>query len=547
MSENRKPEKKNPEHAPISRRRFLRTAGALGTGVLLSSSGLSCGTSDGPPAPVGSRKQALIVGSGFGGAITALRLVQQGVKVTLLEKGRRWPITPGTGNDTFSPYIPPDGRSTWLSRQTVVPIGPPLPVNKYAGVLEGHFYPGMRVLSGSAYGGGSIVYGGLLVKPPEALFRQVFPETIDYTALQPYYDRVEEMLGIGTVPDDIYQTEFFTHYRVMEDQDDRAGLRTAAIRSASNWDIVRAEISGAIEPSIIHGEAVYGVNSGAKKSLDMSYLAEAEATGLLTVHTLHRVTDVGIDENGRYLVASNRIDETGNVLEARTFSTDALFLAAGSIGTTNLLVKARATGSLPLLNEEIGRGWGNNGNVEVLRGNVGALTGKWQGGPPARAVEDYDNPVSPLFIEHPQLPLGIECRCLLYFGIGIHSTRGHFTYDPGTDRSVLHWPGEGNAQQRVNEALLHTMDRLNQANGGELSPFIGGEKRYMDDACYHPLGGAVIEKACDAFGRVKNYPGLYVNDSALVPGFTACANPSFTVAALAERNIEHILAEEFSV
>ncbi len=98
--------------------------------------------------------------------------------------------------------------------------------------------------------------------------------------------------------------------------------------------------------------------------------------------------------------------------------------------------------------------------------------------------------MAPLFVEHPQFPIGLECGCLLYFGIGLHFTRGHFTYDPRTDR-------------------------------------------------------AVIGKACDAFGRVKNYPGLYVNHGALIPGSAACANPAFTVAALAERNIERILAEDF--
>jgi len=483
------------------------------------------------------------VGSGFGGAVTALRLVEQGFRVTLIEKGRRWPITPAY--DTFSPYIYPDGRSTWLRSLTVVPIGPPLPIRRYVGVLEGHDFPGMRVLTGAAYGGGSIVYGGLLVKPPEELFDRVFPPSVRYRDLEPYYDRVAGMLGVGTVPEDIYATDSFTHYRVMQEQNERAGLATAEIQSASDWDVIRAEIRGEIPPSIIRGEAIYGVNSGAKRSLDTSYLALAEATGRLTVHTLHRVTHVGMDDAGRYRVSCERIDETGSVLETRTFRAETLFLAAGSIGTTHLLLKARARGSLPLLNAEVGRGWGNNGNVETLRGEVGAPTGRWQGGPPARAVADYDNEISPLFIEHPQLPLGLECRCLLYFGIGIHDTRGHFTYDAEADRTTLHWPGEGNDQMRVNRALLHTMDRLNQANGGQLSRFVGGSKRYMDDACYHPLGGAVLEQACDGFGRVKNYPGLYVNDSALVPGFAGCANPAFTVAALAERNIERILAEDF--
>jgi cholesterol oxidase len=52
-------------------------------------------------------------------------------------------------------------------------------------------------------------------------------------------------------------------------------------------------------------------------------------------------------------------------------------------------------------------------------------------------------------------------------------------------------------------------------------------------------------KACDFFGRVKNYEKLYVNDSALIPGSTACANPAFTVAAIAERNMEKIIHEDF--
>ncbi len=94
----------------------------------------------------------------------------------------------------------------------------------------------MRVLTGSAYGGGSIVYGGLLVRPREELFDRIFPPSLRYQDMQPYYDTVADMLGIGTVPEDIYGTDFFTHYRVMEEQNDRAGLATAEIQSASDWD-----------------------------------------------------------------------------------------------------------------------------------------------------------------------------------------------------------------------------------------------------------------------------------------------------------------------
>ncbi len=524
----------------FSRREFIKLTGAAGAGMVLS----SCLPSKPGqiPAP-DEHRHVIIIGSGFGGAITAFRLTQAGIQVTMVEKGRRWPITPG--GDTFSRYIYPDGRSTWLRNTTVVPIGPPLPINKYAGVLEGHFFPGLRVLTGSCYGGGSIVYGGLLVKPPKFLFENVFPDAINYDELETYYQRVADMLHISVAPDDVFQSESFTHFRVMEDQCSAAGLKTVRIKSASDWDIVRNEIDGVVKPSCIHGEAIYGVNSGAKLSLDMSYLLQAENTGLLEVKTLNQVKDIGIDNTGRYLVQVQEIDVLGNVVNGKVYSCDYLFLSAGSIGTSNLLVKAKTKGFLPDLNYYVGKGWGNNGNVEVLRSGLNVPTGKWQGGPPASAIEDYDNPIAPIFIEHPQLPLGIESHSLLYFGIGINPTQGQFYYNYFTDTVCLAWPEKDNQQQKITDALMHTATKLNDVNGGRISVILGGPKGYLDNAVYHPLGGAVMGKACDYFGRVKNHSRLYVNDSALIPGSTASANPAFTVAAIAERNIERIIEEDF--
>ncbi len=58
----------------------------------------------------------------------------------------------------------------------------------------------------------------------------------------------------------------------------------------------------------------------------------------------------------------------------------------------------------------------------------------------------------------------------------------------------------------------------------------------------HPLGGAVIGKATDGYGRVIGQPGLYVMDGALLPGSAGAVNPSLTISALAERNIDNIVA-----
>lgn len=538
-----------PKNPGISRRTFIKKTGAYGIGGVLSTYGITKNANalgKRPPAVIPSptkHKNAIIIGSGFGGAVTAYRLAEAGIESMIIEKGKRWDTIPD--KKIFSPYIYPDGRSTWLSCKTVVPLGPPLPINKYTGVLEGHFYRGLRVLTGAAYGGGSIVYGGLHIKPPEYLFNQAFPAELNYSEMETYYQRVDNMLNISTVPDDIYQTKYFKHYRVMEDQCDAAGIKTEKIKSASDWDIVRKEIDGTIKPSSIYGEAIYGVNSGAKKSLDTNYLALAEKSGFLEVKTLHQVKDIGIENDGKYLVQVEVINEKGRVIENIVYSCNYLFLAAGSIGTSKLLVKAKGKGLLPDLNDEIGKGWGNNGNVEALRTNIGEYTGFFQGGPPAAAIADYDNPVAPIFIEHPQLPLGIDCSCLLYFGIGIHNTRGKFIYNPFYDSVYLSWPKKNNQQQLINDALIHTMKKLNDANAGIINPLFFGSKGYSDSAVYHPLGGAVMGKACDFFGRVKNYQNLYVNDSALFPGSSAAANPAFTVAAISERNIERIIEQDF--
>ncbi len=519
----------------------LAAASTVAAPFVWTSQKARAGTVGGLSNPIES--EAIVIGSGFGGAVTALRLAQAGVQTLLLEKGRRW--VRSAQSDTFSPYIYPDGRSTWLSNTTVVPLSPPLPIRRYTGVLEGRDFGHLRVITGAAYGGGSIVYGGLFVKPPKQLFEQVFPQEVSYDALQRHYAQVDATMGISSVPEDVLSTEYYRHYRVMESHCRNAGIEVDRIRTATDWDIVRAEIEGKVRPSAIHGEAIYGVESGAKRSVDTTYLAEAEATGMFEARTLRQVKNIGTTDDGRYAIEVEQIDERGRVVARENYVCNKLFLAAGSIGTSSLLVKARATNTLTRLNEEVGKGWANNGNVYALRTLLAESTGQWQGGPPSSAIKFYDNPISPLYIEHPQLPLGLDLHYLLYFGIGIHNTRGEFYYDAWRDRVELRWPRLFNDQERVNRAMLYTMDQLNRANGGVTSSLLGGPKGYKDDAVFHPLGGAVLGKACDFFGRVKGYEGLYVNDSAMIPGFTGCANPAFTTAALAERNIEEVLARDF--
>ncbi len=102
----------------ISRRDFIKIAGCATTGAMLT----SCFPEQEKKIPPASEhRNAIIIGSGFGGSVAAFRLAKAGIPVTLFEKGKRWDAKPNA--KVFSPYLYPDGRSTWLNNRTVVPIG----------------------------------------------------------------------------------------------------------------------------------------------------------------------------------------------------------------------------------------------------------------------------------------------------------------------------------------------------------------------------------------------------------------------------------------
>ena len=452
--------------AQLSRRNFLKGS-AVGSTVAMGLP-LKAISKPAPKRLAAEDREVIIVGSGFGGAITAHRLTEAGIACTVIEKGKKWPISSGK-NRTFSKNLPADGRSTWLSNRTSVPLGPQLPVNRYTGVLQRREKGRFKIMSGAAYGGGSITYGGILAKPDAKLFAKVFPKQISFEQLQPFYTRVAEKLSRSCLPEDLLNSKYYKHVRVTKNHAEKAGIKTEDIPTATNWDVVRKEVNGEIPPSVIHGEAIYGVNSGAKATLDSSYLREAENTGLMEVKTLHRVTLLSQLTDGRFHLELEEIDEKGQVIALKTFFAKKVFLSAGTMGTTEILVKAKAKGWLNMLNEEVGKGFGNNGNVYALRLGIKEPLGRWQGGPPSIGLVDFHNDKTPVFIEHPQLPLGLDFRGLIHFGIGITPTRGRFEYNTKTDAVELIWPKQDKGQELVNAVVVKVLKQLNKANGGVLS------------------------------------------------------------------------------
>jgi cholesterol oxidase len=535
----------SPTKRSINRRKFLQFSALAGSYAAMQ--GPEALAFQAPPKKFPDEtREIVVIGSGFGGAISALRLVQSGHSVTIIEQGRRWDQPLAKGMQRFSKNLYPNGQSTWLSSTTVIPLGPPLPIRKTTGVLQGRKLAGKMVLNGAAWGGGSITWGGVMVKPEKRIFERVFPKEITFEELQPYYDEVGRRLNRSTLPDDVRDADCYQHVRVAQAHNEKAGVLSEDVATSTDWNIVRQELRGEISASLTAGEAVYGVNSGAKGSMDRSYLKEAEDSGLLEIKTLHRVSSIGQTREGLYRVALEELNEDGDIIAVRGILCKKLFLTAGSVSTTSLLVKAKAQGTLPTLNDEVGQGWGNNGNAYALRLGIPESTGREQGGPPSLGLNVLDHPLTPVFIEHPQFPVGVDLHALMYFSIGLTPTRGSFRYVPEKDEVVIDWPKNDQGQELVNEVLLDTLKKLNRANGGWTSSVLTYlHEQVKDDICYHPLGGVVIGKACDFYGRVKGYEGLYVNDSALMPGASGCCNPSFTISALAERNIAEIVAQDF--
>jgi cholesterol oxidase len=117
--------------------------------------------------------------------------------------------------------------------------------------------------------------------------------------------------------------------------------------------------------------------------------------------------------------------------------------------------------------------------------------------------------------------------------MGVGSPIGSFSYDAPSDSVKLTWPAGEPAPQKVLSSAKFSFAMLDKGN--PIPPAAG--------FCPHPLGGAVLGKATDLFGRVVGYKNLYVVDGALVPGSTGPVNPSLTIGALAERCMDSIIPE----
>ncbi len=544
--------------AKLNRRKFLGGAAAAAAGASLPSTSHA-----GLRIPLTrSEERVVVIGSGFGGGISALRLGQAGVKVLVLERGRWWKTGPNA--ETFPHAAIPSRRDLFY---TIWPefFGRRIGLNPYAGLLEPVVGRNMTSLVACGVGGGSLVYQGMTLQPTEDNFNACFPQALDYAKMDAvYYPRVAQMLKVATAPDALINSPAYKVARIFASRVQAVGYHLTKIPMPIDWQYALDELEGLMKPSYTNGDCGLGVNNGGKHSVDVTYIEQAMATGNVRVDALHNVKDIARNPDGRWQIRVDRTNEVGTVLEHKLITAKTLILSAGTMNTTKLLMQAAARGKILDLPDGLGEGYGSNGDQIYVWNKMPESPGPTQGGPVIYGSFEWNDPsklantiiqasIPPLYRKYSAeaetvIPgsivpgvkdlrnKSVAVNATMLVGFGISDTRGRFVYNSKTGRVELHWPKDGDA-----ELAKRIFERVSAVAGAE-SQLINTNN--IANSTWHPLGGACIDVVCDLEGRVKGQQGLYVLDGALMPGTTAACNPSMTIAAVVERALDEIVQND---
>jgi cholesterol oxidase len=462
--------------------------------------------------------KAAIIGSGFGGSVTALRLAKAGIQTALIERGRDWrgatfPTLAGGGDGLL--WTDPPSR--------IIPGS--------TGLLQEYIDSTMIVGCGAGLGGGSLVYGGVLLQPRQEIFQKALPFLNYNDFATKYYPRVLSKVSGGPIPDDILNSPNYTSMRVFIDTATKAGLTVVRSECGFNWNVIRKEVNGTLPALAPNGEWVFGENNGAKNTLDKNYIAEAAATGKVSIFTLRNVYTIRrATATSNFQVYCDVLNQAGAVIGQHIIECKYLFMAAGSINTTKLLLKAKALGDLKTVNTGVGQSWGTNGDHLMGMKDVTAALGT-QGGPPAIAAFDLKNSIQPVGFMHSPSPSN-GATTQLQMGMCIPNKLSTVTYSLLTDRISFNWSETANTA--CHNALLNTIAKMEAVGGGTTV-----DQTAM--GTWHPVGGAAMGVACSVNGALNGTSNLFVMDGASIPGSTGAANPSLTIGANAERMIEKII------
>ncbi|GAA1463404.1 GMC oxidoreductase [Williamsia maris] len=482
----------------------------------------------------------VVIGSGFGGAVTAARLAEGGMSVLVFERGPWWGdqalrVEPGRVRE-----FPRGPLGIRRALRGVRWSGPDRSgsITPYRdGLFELNQFDQLSCLTASGVGGGSLVYTNMHVRAPAPYFDR-FPDEITATDMTRYYDKVAAMQR--PVPDPFPRTRTATF---------DAAVASARLGQIRHPDLAIDFAKTGTGSGAAHKPCILGSNDCTKRSLDRTYLAQAIDHGA-TVRALCEVTALGTNAAGGWEVRfrDHHQGRTHTVTAAR------VVVAAGTLGTLRILLTARDRHhTLPDLSPALGHGFTPNGDRAALLHRTADSVGSGSGPSISSYVQmrhdDGDYLVAAAGLPLHALPLpGVARRRLdrtmVLFAMGADAIKSEVTLD---DRGAL----RADTARTSAPDVYDQIDRTTAMIAHELSPRrvlinapFGRRSRRMFTV--HPLGGIPIATSrergvVDHTGQVFDHPGLYVCDGSLLPGAPGIP-PAMTIAALAERQSDLILA-----
>jgi cholesterol oxidase len=509
----------------------------------------------------------VVIGSGFGGSVSALRLVEKGYRVIVLEAGRRW----------LTGEFP---KTNWLLHKFLW-----LPALGFYGIQRITLLENVLVLSGAGVGGGSLVYANTLLEPPAAFFADArWSGLADWrAALAPHYATAKRMLG--AVPSRFLGPGDQTLREVAEE------LGVGHTFHQPEVAVYFGEPNRAAPDPFFGGEGpervgctycggcMVGCNVGAKNTLDKNYLYLAEKRGV-EVRALTTVTGISPLPGGGYEIAARRTGPFGRRL--RALRARSVVLSGGVLGTVPLLLDCKRRGLLPALSERLGdyvrtnseaivgalsrRADASNSrgiaitsgfyaepdtHVEIVRygegqdamGRLSALMVDGTGRRLGRFARFLGQVVRhPLDFLRTQVPWGWAKRTMIL--LVMQSVDNHLRVKlrrswwwPFRPRLVSELPaGQARPPTFIPTANLIARRVAEKTDGVAL----GAINEALLDAptTAHILGGCSMgassdDGVIDADHGVFNYPGLYVCDGSAISANIG-VNPSLTITAMTE-------------
>ena len=489
----------------------------------------------------------LVIGTGYGGAVAAYRLASAGHAVRMLEMGMRWNM-PGKEGKVFPKMYQPDWRAMWYRNATRMPVAKFLgfsvdsSIKPGPGIIDWRNFGEMGVYVGRGVGGGSLVNGGMAPRPRrEMVARQLTTVDVD-KFFDIYLPRAEERLCIGVIPKYFRETSpYYQFSRTGRRDAERAGFKVVVVPNNYDWEYMQLEALGEVPKSALDGQLMFGNDYG-KRDLTKTYIAYAEETGNVAIDTMTEALEIKPIDSGGYSVTTQVRSFEGEIIAKPTYHAQRVYLGAGSIGTTEILLRSKESGALENLSDDLGDDWGPNGNTMFGRANhLWRPTGSRQSTIPIMGVDNWESK-TPCFTEIVPffVGMGLDLYLQLYLSIGDNPHRAKCSMQDGA--LAINWTREMSSASIFNTRT--TFDRINKQQGTMYRiDLFGKGKQFSDDLTYHPLGGAVLGKVTDDYGRVRGYKDLYVTDAALIPQILG-ANPYLTITALAERLMDEVLEKD---